>query len=58
MTYAIQDGPDFYLFDGDSEEPAEVINSPFPYNDGDPATAQAARDWFCALHPAMAIQTA
>lgn len=51
MTIALQDGPDFYLFDGDDEEPVDVIHSPFEFNDGDLTQATEAREWFRQHHP-------
>lgn len=49
--YAVQDGPDFYIFEDGAEEPRDVVHSPYAFNDGDMETARAARAWFLARHP-------
>ena len=55
---AIQDGPDFYLFDrADDEDPADVIHAPFAFKDGDVASAEAARRWFLQRHPDVSFQS-
>ena len=55
--YAIQDGPDFYLFKNETDDdPTEVVNSPFSFKDGDVEEARKARDWFKRERPDVEVR--
>jgi len=59
-THAIQDGPDFYLFDSDEwdAEPIDVIHAPkgMVRYDFDLEGAIAALDWFEARNPSIEVR--
>ena len=60
MTYAIQDGPDFYVFAGadEDEEPVTVYHAPVTVKDDDIRQAQVARLWFKGEHPKIKLSEA
>ena len=60
MTYAIQDGPDFYVFAGadEDEEPVTVYHAPVTVKDDDIRQAQVARLWFKGEHPEIKLSAA